>query len=114
MVGALSRLLEWLSKGRPVDVVSGVLEFCSMMGIAEAVNVKMAAPMAVVSFILGMVCLEMTVIADEGKFKLGGGLELKNMRAQKPLERVMKQIFWLLCNTIPQVSISGIEMRLCR
>jgi hypothetical protein len=65
MVGTLSRLLEWLSKGRPVDVVSGVLEFCWTMGIAEAVKAKMAATMAVVSFILGTDCLEMTVIVEE-------------------------------------------------
>jgi hypothetical protein len=82
MVGTLSRFLGWLSKGKPVDVVSGVLEFCATMGIAEAVKVKMAATMAVVSFILGMVCLEMTGIVDEGKFKLGG-LELKNIREHR-------------------------------
>jgi hypothetical protein len=54
-----------------------------MMGIAEAVKVKMAAATAVVSFILGMVCLEMTVIVDEGEFKLEGGLELKNIREHR-------------------------------
>jgi hypothetical protein len=83
MVGTFSRSLGWLSKGRPVDMVSGVLEFCSMMGIAEGVKVKMAAATAVVSFILGMVCLEMTVIVDEGEFKLEGGLELKNIREHR-------------------------------
>ena len=54
IVGRLSRLSGWLSKGRPVDVVSGVLEFCSKLGIAEAVKAKIAAAIAVVSFILGI------------------------------------------------------------
>jgi hypothetical protein len=83
MVGTLSRMLGWLSKGRPVDVVLGVLKFCSAMGIDEVVKAKMAAAVAVVSFILGAVCLEMTVIVDEEIFKLEEGLRLKNIREQR-------------------------------
>jgi hypothetical protein len=43
---------------------------------------KMAAAVDVVSFILGVVCLEMIVIVDEEIFKLGG-LRLTNIREQR-------------------------------